>query len=108
MAVTLGDRPASVARELTKLYEEVRRGTLAALAEHYRAAGPPKGEVVVVVGAPAAGAAAADIDVDGLLRDALRSMSVRDAASSVAGETGLPRRELYARAVALAGAEERR
>ena len=54
MATVLGPREAVVARELTKLFEETRRGTLESLAAHYADAGPPKGEVVVVVGPPAA------------------------------------------------------
>lgn len=50
MAEHLGtDRPAAVCRELTKMFEETRRGTLAELAAHYEAT-PPKGEIVVVVG----------------------------------------------------------
>ena len=52
MAELLGNRPAAVARELTKLHEEIRRGRLADLAAHYRDAGPPRGEAVVVVGPP--------------------------------------------------------
>jgi len=52
MADLLGDRPAAVARELTKLYEEIRRGRLADLAAHYRDAGAPRVEVVIVVCAP--------------------------------------------------------
>ncbi|HLJ21587.1 MAG TPA: 16S rRNA (cytidine(1402)-2'-O)-methyltransferase, partial [Stellaceae bacterium] len=63
MAAMLGDRPAAVARELTKLHEEVRRGSLSALAEHYRGAGPPKGEIVVIVGPPAADAAVTEPDL---------------------------------------------
>src|SRR5262249_48773366 len=53
MAEILGPRPAAVARELTKLFEEVRRAELRELAAHYAAAGPPRGEVVVIVGPPA-------------------------------------------------------
>ena len=96
----LGDREAAVGRELTKHFEEMRRGRLTVLAAHYRAAGPPKGELVVVVGPPRDDAA--PVDLDGLLRDALARQSLRDAADAVATATGRPRREVYARALALA------
>ncbi len=103
MAEVLGPRPAAVARELTKLHEEVRRGTLPALAEHYQAAGPPKGEVVVVVGPPGPDAAAApDAEaLDAQLRNALGHASLRDAVAAVAEATGLPRKQVYARALEL-------
>ncbi len=104
MAEAFGPRPAAVARELTKLHEEVRRDTLPALAQHYAAAGPPKGEVVVVVAPPAADAAPPDID--SLLRDALARMSLRDAAAAVSEATGAPRRDVYARALALAASRD--
>ena len=101
MAAELGPRPAAVARELTKRFEEVRRDRLDALAQHYRDAGAPKGEIVVVVGPP--GETAADEDeVDARLRQALETHSVRDAAAAVAAATGVPRRRLYARALELA------
>lgn len=102
MAKVLGARPAAIARELTKLYEEVRRGTLAELADHYAKSGAPKGEVVVVVGGPIAPARPQAADLDERIRQALAQESVRDAASRVAAETGLPRRDVYARALALA------
>lgn len=101
-AAVLGDREAAVARELTKLFEEVRRGTLAGLAAHYAEAGPPKGEVVVVIGPPGAEAETAPADIDALLRDALAAMSVRDAAATVAAATGRAKKEIYARALDLA------
>lgn len=100
MAELLGDRPAAVARELTKLYEEVRRESLAALAEHYRAAGPPKGEIAIIVGPPLEPTASAE-DVDRELRAALATHSLRDAVDRVAAATGMPRREVYARALGL-------
>jgi 16S rRNA (cytidine1402-2'-O)-methyltransferase len=100
MAAMLGPRPAAVARELTKLHEEVRRGGLDELAAHYAAAGPPKGEVVIVVGAPAADAE--EPDLDGMLRTALAEMSLRDAATTVSEATGVPRKKIYARALELA------
>jgi 16S rRNA (cytidine1402-2'-O)-methyltransferase len=103
MAAELGDRPAAVARELTKLHEEVRRGALAELAAHYRAAGAPKGEIVVVVGPPAADAPATDDALDAALHAALARMSVKDAAAAVAAALALPRRAVYARALALQG-----
>jgi 16S rRNA (cytidine1402-2'-O)-methyltransferase len=102
IAAALGERPAAVARELTKLHEEVRRGSLGELAAHYAAAGAPKGEVVVVVGPPATGEAGAGFDLDGALRDALGHASLRDAAAAVAAASGLPRRRVYARALELA------
>jgi len=100
MAETLGDRPAAVARELTKLHEEIRRGRLADLADHYRDAGPPRGEAVIVVGPPER-IAQDRAEIDGLLRAALAELGVRDAAAKLAAETGLPRGELYRRALAI-------
>ena len=102
MARVLGARPAAVARELTKLFEEVRRGSLSDLAAHYRAAGPPKGEIAIVVGPPDPETPRAD-DLDDILAAALERASLRDAAAMVAAETGLPRRDVYARALALGG-----
>jgi 16S rRNA (cytidine1402-2'-O)-methyltransferase len=107
MAAILGPRPAAVARELTKLHEEVRRGDLASLARHYAEAGPPKGEVAIVIAPPAA-PRAADADpaeIDARLRQALAGASLRDASAAVAAELGLPRRLVYARALALTQGE---
>jgi len=100
-AEVLGERPAAVARELTKLYEEVRRDTLGALAQHYAESGAPKGEIVVVIGPPLP--SETEYDVDAALETALHSMGVKEAAAAVAVASGKPRREIYARALALSG-----
>lgn len=106
MAEILGKREAAVAREMTKLHEELRRGDLAELAQHYRDAGPPKGEAVVVVGPPDKSAAAISAEaLDNLLIQALKTMSVRDAASTVAVVSGRTRREIYARALEISAGE---
>jgi 16S rRNA (cytidine1402-2'-O)-methyltransferase len=105
MAAALGDRSAAIARELTKRHEEVRRGSLAELAEGLAAGEAPRGEIVVVV-APPAGAGAeegAGPDLDGVLRDAMGRLSLRDAVAEAAAITGRPRKEVYARALALQG-----
>lgn len=101
MADVLGPRDAAVARELTKLFEEVRRGSLPELAEHYRRAGAPKGEVTIVVAPPLPPPPLADAQVEALLADALERLSPKDAAATLAKATGLPRRQLYAHAIKL-------
>lgn len=106
MAAVLGDRPAAVARELTKLHEEVRRGRLGALAAAQAESGPPRGEIVVVVGRPEAPPESA-IDLDAALAEAMAGATLRDAVERVTAATGLPRRRVYARALALAGRPER-
>jgi 16S rRNA (cytidine1402-2'-O)-methyltransferase len=102
LAEVLGPRPAAVARELTKRFEEVRRGTLDELARHYAEAGPPRGEIVLVVGRAPAGEAPVH-DLDALLDAALARLPLKDAASEVAALTGQPRRLIYARALQRSG-----
>jgi 16S rRNA (cytidine1402-2'-O)-methyltransferase len=97
----LGERPAAVVREITKRFEESRRGMLSELAAHYAEAGEPKGEVVVLVGAAEKKADLSDDAVRELLQARLREHRVKDAASIVAAQTGLPRKQVYALALAL-------
>jgi 16S rRNA (cytidine1402-2'-O)-methyltransferase len=101
MAAVLGSRPAAVARELTKLHETLVRGDLASLAAD-PSLSAPKGEVVVVIGPPAE-IAAEPADADAALAEALARLSPADAAREVADALGLPRRDLYRRALALKG-----
>lgn len=100
MADILGDRPATVSRELTKLFEETRSGTLAALASAFAAA-PPKGEVVILVAPPLAADAPSDAQIDAALQQALDQLSIRDASASVAERLGLSKKDAYRRALAL-------
>ena len=99
----LGPREAMVARELTKLYEEFRPGNLVELAEHYRQAGKPKGELVILIRAAEGGPAADDDEIEALLVQAMARASVKDAVAEVAAATGAPRRQVYALALALRG-----
>lgn len=101
LAELLGDRPAAIARELTKLFEEVRRETLASLAAHYARHPGVKGEIVIVIGPPGAEAAADDDTIDRALRQAMDGASLKDAAAEVAARFGRPRRKVYARALEL-------
>ncbi len=101
MAAVFGNRSVVVARELTKLHEEVRRGLLIELARDYASAPAPRGEIVVVIAAPNPVEEGAAIDLDSLLREALGHMSLRDAVAQTAAITGLPRKQIYARALTL-------
>ncbi|HRX73859.1 MAG TPA: 16S rRNA (cytidine(1402)-2'-O)-methyltransferase [Hyphomonas sp.] len=101
MAAVLGPaRSAAVARELTKFFEETRRGTLGDLAKHYDEAGGPKGEIVVLVGPPLDEEVTPE-RLDAALRDALASQPTKAAANAVAEALGLPKRDVYQRALQL-------
>ncbi len=95
------DRPAVVCRELTKTFEEFRRGTLGELAAHYEQAGPVKGEIVFLVGPPGEAAAPDAADVDALLAKLSADLPAGKAATEAARQTGLPRSDLYQRLLAL-------
>ncbi|THD60758.1 16S rRNA (cytidine(1402)-2'-O)-methyltransferase [Phenylobacterium sp.] len=99
MAAVLGPREAVVCRELTKLYETLYRGPLPDLAADPRL-DAPKGEIVILVG-PGREAEASAADVDTALADALARLRPAEAAAEVAKALGLPRREVYQRAMAV-------
>ena len=101
LAARLGDRPAAVCRELTKLHEEIARGGLAALAQAWRDGAETRGEFVVVVGPPRPDEATGAADLDVLLAAALATQSLKDAVEAVTVATGEKRRVVYRRALAL-------
>lgn len=101
MAEVFGSRPVTVGRELTKRFEELRRGTLEDLAAHYAASEAPKGEVVVVVGGAGDAHAPTEAEVLASLGRAMKTVSLREAVRDVTAQTGLPRRTVYALALTL-------
>ncbi len=96
-----GDREAAVARELTKLHETVRRGTLSELAEYYAAQERVRGEIVLIVAPPGVAEPASEQDLDAALQQALATLSFRDAVAAVSASLQLPRKIVYARALQL-------
>ncbi|WP_332691782.1 16S rRNA (cytidine(1402)-2'-O)-methyltransferase [Bosea sp. (in: a-proteobacteria)] len=101
-AAVLGERPGAVARELTKYYENVRRGALPELAAHYGEAEEARGEIVVIIGPPdAAALAPSGAALDEALRAALEKLSLKEAVAQVTAASGQPRRLVYARALEL-------
>ena len=100
LAEGLGDREASVAREITKRFEEAVTGRLSELGDRYADA-PPKGEIVIVIAPPGEPAAASEADADAALAEALTRLPASKAAGEVAKALGLDRRALYARALEL-------
>lgn len=104
MQAVLGDRPAAVARELTKKFEELRRGSLSELIAGYEGQDDPRGEIVVILGAAAEGQGEewTEQAIDDLLHERLSAgMSVKDAAAYVAAKSGLKKRDVYQRALLL-------
>lgn len=97
----LGDRPAAVAREITKRFEEVVDGSLASLAARYADAPDPKGEIVIIVGPPADPTPATEADLDTALRTAMAGQPLKSAVAEVADALNLPRKQVYARALEL-------
>lgn len=106
LAAVCGARQAAVARELTKAFEEVRRGTLPELAAHYAHAGAPKGEIVLLVAGPLDESPPTVEEVDTQIRAALERHSLKDAVAEVTLLTGLAKRDVYQRALRLAGRED--
>ncbi|WP_431322736.1 16S rRNA (cytidine(1402)-2'-O)-methyltransferase [Rhizobium sp. YTU87027] len=101
-----GDRAASVCRELTKTYEEFRRGTLAELAGHYADVDSVKGEIVLVIGPPPERIVEA-ADVDAILADLATTLPTSKAAAEASRLTGISKKELYQRLLDMKGGDGR-
>jgi 16S rRNA (cytidine1402-2'-O)-methyltransferase len=100
LAGALGPRDAAVTREISKTFEETITAPLPDLAARYANA-PPKGEIVIVVAPPGAGAPASEDEVEKALREALERLPPAKAAGEVAKAFGADRKALYARAMIL-------
>ena len=105
MADILGQREAVVARELTKLHEDVIRGDCRDLAERFAGGRPPKGEIVLLVAGARrdAGGETDDATLDAMLRAELDGQRLRDAVRAVVEATGLPRNRVYRAALKIDG-----
>jgi 16S rRNA (cytidine1402-2'-O)-methyltransferase len=102
MAEVLGDRRAAVGRELTKAFEETRRGTLAELAAAYASEDTPKGEIVVCIAPPDQKPEVID-DIDTLLLSLAEELGASKAAGEAAKMTGGRKSDLYRRLMELKG-----
>ncbi len=103
----LGGRPVAAAREMTKLHESIVRGMAVTVCHHFEQQAP-RGEFVLVIGQADAASDAPVLDPDDRLRELIATMSVKDAAAIVASELGLPRRDVYARALLLQPKQKRK
>ena len=105
MADVLGARPGLVARELTKLHEEMARGSLAELARDMGSR-DLKGEVVIVAGPPLE-TSVSDADIEARLAIALQSLRLKDAAGAVAETLGVPKSRVYDLGIRMKAAPQR-
>jgi 16S rRNA (cytidine1402-2'-O)-methyltransferase len=106
VAATLGNRRVAVTRELTKLHEEVLRGTALEVHDILRARPSVKGEITMVIAPPDQSAVqVSEEDLDSAIAQALQSMSAAKAASEVAKRFDLAKKDIYARILARKNAD---
>ena len=101
-----GSRQAVVARELTKMFEEMRRGTLTELGEFY-ADQDVKGEIVILVAPTTDTIEHSTTDIETMLKDALKTQTLRDAVNTVTVLTGSKKSEVYNLALQLTGKDKK-
>ncbi len=90
----LGAREVAVVREITKMFEEVKRDNVAGLIEYYEQEGPPKGEIVLVIGPPI-DSEIGEGAIEEMVKEALSDMKVKDAAHYVAEKAGRKKSDMY-------------
>lgn len=105
LETSFGNRPAAVARELTKLHEECVRGSLREIITHFETTAP-RGECVIILAGAEPPAAMEEDALDDAIREALTTMRMKEAAAHVAKLSGRPKRDVYARALVLKGDAE--
>lgn len=103
IAEVMGEREVAVVREITKRYEEIKKGQATELIRYYEENGLPKGEIVLVIAPPLDEKPISEDDLDIMIRSALKSMRTKEAAAFVAEQTGLKKSDIYNR-VLLIGA----
>lgn len=101
----LGEREICVCRELTKTFEEAQRGSATDILAHYEAH-PARGEIVLLVEGAGEAAPAGEEALDAVLLTLLKTHKLKEAAALAAEQTGLPRKEVYARALALKAGDD--
>ena len=101
LSENLGSREITIARELTKHYEEINRMALADAVIKYETSATLKGEIVIIIGPPSGVSLLTQCDIDNILKSALKSLSIKDATNKIAPITNRSRRVLYERAIEL-------
>ena len=100
MQLPFHNRTVAVVREISKMFEEAKRGSFAEVIAHYEAH-PPRGEIVIVLSQPAEDEIISEESIDNALLNALQTLSIKDAAHMVAEAYALPKKEVYRRALSL-------
>lgn len=95
----LGERPAVIARELTKIHEDVQRGNILELIEYYEHSGSPKGEVVIIIGPPTKKPNVDTKELEIVLRELLTNNSLRDSVKLATDKLGVSRSIIYEHAL---------